>query len=609
MRVAVRAVVVGASLAWASPAWGQYSCVEAVGVRGGEYDGNAVSALLQMRPRCVRLTMRRDVWSDISDTTRRGPGEDTALGVHRRLIDAYRRGGAEVLLAVGPDVIGASREELRSTTRREQYARAVREVAAYLHGRLLALELVDEPNRLDAAGREALEASDYARLLVEVYSQVEAVRLTYGCWLPRLVVGGLVHDSPPVATRAGDYLDAVYAALEREPRWSLLGPLRVVSAHFLRSSSSLGGGVLGSGALGAVSDITWRLRRRLGADASLPEVWITQVGWRTDGSAEGNRRQADEAFDLGVSLRRATENVPRLVSWYAYVDDGAYGLFDRGVVANSTRRGAYNNIYNLLAAFRPALWSRLEFTVLEVTAVAGQRVPVQLRVSNASANTSPVVYWDASSNLSVGQAEGCPHASEINGVRWVDLPPGSISAPFVLGARVPFVPSPPRPPTSSALVEWNVEAHPDPGEHIVAAQLLQGDRWFGPTATMLIRVVSADAGAHDAPDASIDAAQAEDASELDATSVRDDAPANVIDAPPLASIDVAPRPDDLAPTVDVTPTVDVAPTDDAAPPPNAVASSGCRASASPPARLRFGALILATVVVARRRRPRAASSP
>lgn len=495
-------------------------CVEGPTVVGGDYDGALLAQVLALRPICVRVRFRLDLWQSVTDTAQRGPRDTTlfgARGVYDDLLRRIRRTGASVVLTADLDAANVSPAQLDDSAARARYAQALYDLTLQVRGQIWALELAGAPNERAAGAStpdDRISPARYAAMLVTAQTRLRSLESALRCEMPRVLVGGVL-DAPEPArgSTATGWLSGLYDALATLPEAAALrtSGREVIEdlAAQVRAEAQPGfaGPHLRDGAEGMLWSLDALYRGRLAA-VPAPRVWITAGAYRTDGSPGEDQRQALEAQAyFNASAFRDAPIRPQVITWSPVIEaPGAcvgYGLFRGCRPLEDQRRFTYSVVFNGMTSTRPDPWARLEFTEPTLRVAAGDTVSVQLRVYNESPDLSTTLPWTAGTDLWIAQPIGCPDNVIANQIPWTALAPGSVESMTVGGARLRFIPATLLPSTASTVVSWRLAPPRSlaPGTYALAARLQQGTRWFGDGATATLEVLAptpSDAGVADA---------------------------------------------------------------------------------------------------------------
>lgn len=510
----------------------QRACVEGITLNEGTFDANTIEDMARFGATCVRVRLRRDRWTGVSDDTRLGEPSRTLWEAWDALLGLYRARQIEVYLEVGADALGRRPHELRDPSVRAQYVELFARVVGRYARTVKVFELPDrwdEPPPAGVAGETALPPEDVARLALEAREAADREVGSDACRRYELLLGGVRYNqSPGNAGTLGRWLGAVYAAgLGPDGRGPGLWDARKVLTGTLpfdgiavRSypvwnpllTASDQGAQAASSAASAAGDVLARYE----GGRTARSVWITEAGFASDGTAAQNTRQRDWMASLFREAARDDISTPiRMTSWYAYVDPpwepGGWGVAGDGVT-----RPAFDVLYSALRRSRPQRYMRLVWTVPTLYLRPSERRVVEVRAFNLGPDDNGRGTIPMSERVRFCAAPGCPITEDTNELRWTEPPPRGNGDPSPTGACVEFALTRDWWAGVSELFRWEITAPEAPGRYTLSTRMRTVDGvWLGLGSSATVVVSAPDAGADVAtPDSAPDSAP--DVAALDA---------------------------------------------------------------------------------------------
>ena len=488
----------------------------------GRLDTDLIEVLARRGLSCAHVRLRQDIWTGPDDTTRRGAPARTMFEAWDALVDFYRSRGITLILEVGADSMGRSMHELRDPVMRERYASFFTRVVQRYARQVKWFELPDQANRPPPAGvlgETMLPPDDLAALALIARETWERDLVPSECNRDvKFVFGGLHFDGP--SGSVGTYFRQVYAAGlgidGARGLWSDYRdtnrrlPFDVVSVRSFPPwnpilSIDSQGQDAAAHAAEAVGDVIERFE---GSPTARP-IWITAAGFPSNGTMIENARQRSWLNGFFDTVERRDLRVPvALASWYAFIDPpwdrGNWGFFDDGVYDEAHPHIGLLDFANIILNDRPLHDSRLQWLDPPLRLAPGEVHTVHLRITNASADTEAGI-WPVGSPIRVGAAPSCPHAEDVNQVRWTGFTHGGHTGNGNVEAWVNVVLEAPLHPQGTTTVTWDITAPTEPGRYALSARLIWGtDEWFGQNSTTSVEVVAPDASLDASTDAVID---------------------------------------------------------------------------------------------------------
>jgi len=502
----VAIVVVAAALARSGPAGASAVCVNAPSVYGGNIDDAAVDAVLALRPECVRVNVRQDVWSSIADTTPHGRLALGLLGTYDALVNRFVAAGVEVYVLVHAEAVNRAAEDMRTAAGLDAYATAFVQIVDHFRDRVTTYEAFNEPNNWVRPSFPALDEPAFARLLARVYRDVRMAHRGDPCWNVRIVSGALfAFDQPGGASNDGaTYLAETYRQGIATAGWDAIRaatgsyPLDGVGYHFYFGVETT---AATQTRLRAFLDGIWAAVTRYEGVATTKQLWISEFGWQSANTAASDADQArelDAAYDV-----LSTEPRVAMAMWFTFQDFGAgtdeWGLYRETGFRDSDARPARDRFRAQADAHRPALRAVLSAMSVPATMAAGSTATVRVRASN-----SGTASWGTGYRLGAGP--GCSTTARANSIAWTAFPSGGY-AMSLTDARVFVNTGTSVTPGANYDFVWGLTAPAATGPvHLVARMVHEGVAWFGMPMDATIVVTPGTAGDAGVRDAALDAA-------------------------------------------------------------------------------------------------------
>ena len=231
------------SVAWtlaASDASALETCINGPSAYGGAIDPQAISAVIALGPRCVRVPFRQDVWSSVDDPTPHGPSNAGILATYDALIAKYLASGIEPYMLFHGETTGQDQHVVNDAAGRATWVAAITTLIDHFKPRVRRFELLNEPNNWDASKSPINPPDAFAAVLADAYTAVKVAHPGDACWDVSLVSGGLFgfQQLGGSASSGHDYLAQTYDAGIASHGWDVIKaktgsyPLDAVGWHF-----------------------------------------------------------------------------------------------------------------------------------------------------------------------------------------------------------------------------------------------------------------------------------------------------------------------------------------------------------------------------------------